>query len=72
VVFTEHQRQGDSPARIRVVSKFEGGDSLAAQTYLEVSPSHGEEYEDLRALVVSTGVHTAEALADFFALFSCH
>ena len=67
-VFTEHQRQGQSAAQIRIVSGFEGGNCLAAEILLAVDPSQGEEYEDLRGLKISTTRHTPEELTDFFPL----
>ena len=71
VVFTEHQRQGEPPARIRVVSGFEGGNCLFGDTYLEVKNTDeedGEEYVDLRGLKVAAARHSPEELKDFFPL----
>ena len=68
VVFTEHQRQGDPPARLRIVSGFKGGNCLIADRYLGVEKSDGEEYEDLRGLQISVACHTREELRDFFPL----
>lgn len=67
-VFTEHQRQGQAPAQIRIVSGFSGGNCLAAETFLEVDPRDGEEYEDLRGLKIATARHSREELTDFYPL----
>jgi hypothetical protein len=68
VIFTEHQRQDASPAQIRVVSGFEGGNCLVCETFLEVKKLEGEEYEDLRGLKIATARHSPEELKDFFPL----
>jgi len=67
-VFTEHQRQGQAPAQIRIVSGFSGGNCLTAETYPEVDPRDGEEYEDLRGLKIAVTPHSREELADFYPL----
>lgn len=67
-VFSEHQRQGEPPAQIRIVSGFEGGNCLAAEMLFEVKEIDGEEYEDLRGLKISVANHSSEVLKDFFPL----
>jgi hypothetical protein len=50
------------------VSGFEGGNCLAAETFLAVEPSDGEGYEDLRGLKISTSRRNPNELIDFFPL----
>lgn len=66
VLFAEHQRGEDGPESIRIVRGFTGGPSLAVDTFLSVSASDGEEFEDIRALRVSCEHHPLEQLSDFF------
>lgn len=67
-VFTEHQRQGEPPALIRIVSGFESENCLVADMLLEVKEKDGEEYEDLRGLKIANASHKMEDLTDFFPL----
>jgi hypothetical protein len=68
VIFTEHQNCGEEPTRLRIVSGFEGGNTLVPEMFLEILANDGEEYEDLRALKISASKHTPQELTDFFPL----